>query len=303
MINLIHGEAIETMRNLADKGIVFDAVICDPPYGVFTKSSPYQDKQGIDWDVCLDSAEMWGCLKNLVRENGNIILFCNEPYTSELVTSAINDIPFCTKSIWLKNNTGNPLGVKKNVLSVTEDILLFRVKYDTLYINELRKYFRKVLKYIGLNLKGINDRLGHRKAEHSFYVDSTQFKLCNEMVYNELIINFHIDKMNGFLQHKTLELLNEKYKTVFNLNGRNRRTNVFEYAKETGYHPTQKPVALLKDLIELYTNKGDFILDFTMGSGSTGLACLETERAFLGIEKSEKYYKIAKNRIFNLTTA
>ena len=64
-------------------------------------------------------------------------------------------------------------------------------------------------------------------------------------------------------------------------------------------HPTQKPVELLEYLIKTYTNEDEVILDFTMGSGSTGVACLNTNRKFIGIELDEKYFEIAKNRIEN----
>lgn len=62
-------------------------------------------------------------------------------------------------------------------------------------------------------------------------------------------------------------------------------------------HPTQKPVELLEYLIETYSNKGDTVLDFTMGSGSTGVACKNTGRDFIGIELDESYFKIAEERI------
>ena len=62
-------------------------------------------------------------------------------------------------------------------------------------------------------------------------------------------------------------------------------------------HPTQKPVALLEYLIKTYTNEEDIVLDFTMGSGSTGVACVNTNRKFIGIELDDTYYNIAKNRI------
>lgn len=70
-----------------------------------------------------------------------------------------------------------------------------------------------------------------------------------------------------------------------------------EFAPQTGLHPTQKPVPLLEYLIKTYTNKGMTVLDNCMGSGSIGIACLNTNRNFIGIEKDEKYFEIAKNRI------
>ena len=62
-------------------------------------------------------------------------------------------------------------------------------------------------------------------------------------------------------------------------------------------HPTQKPVSLLEYLIKTYTNKGENVLDNCMGSGSTGVACVNTNRNFIGIESDEKYFKIAERRI------
>ena len=67
--------------------------------------------------------------------------------------------------------------------------------------------------------------------------------------------------------------------------------------KGSSYHPTQKPVALLEYLIKTYTNENELVLDFTMGSGSTGVACMNTNRKFIGIELDENYFNIAKQRI------
>ena len=71
----------------------------------------------------------------------------------------------------------------------------------------------------------------------------------------------------------------------------------FNTNKNKSKHPTQKPVELLEYLIKTYTNEEDLVLDFTMGSGSTGVACLQTNRNFIGIELEPKYYEIAKKRI------
>lgn len=67
--------------------------------------------------------------------------------------------------------------------------------------------------------------------------------------------------------------------------------------RKGSFHPTQKPVALLEYLIKTYTNEGDVVLDNCMGSGSTGVACVNTGRDFIGIELDENYFNIAKNRI------
>lgn len=72
---------------------------------------------------------------------------------------------------------------------------------------------------------------------------------------------------------------------------------VIRFDCERGFHPTQKPVTLMEYLIKTYSNEGDVILDFTMGSGTTGVSCVNTSRKFIGIEKDETYFNIAKNRI------
>ena len=80
-------------------------------------------------------------------------------------------------------------------------------------------------------------------------------------------------------------------------------SNVIEFATvgKERVHPTQKPVALMEYLIKTYTNEGETVLDFTMGSGSTGVACVNTKRNFIGIEQDEKYFQIATERIENET--
>lgn len=74
-------------------------------------------------------------------------------------------------------------------------------------------------------------------------------------------------------------------------------TTILEFASETGLHPTQKPVALMEYMILTYTSECDLVLDNCMGSGTTGVACINTNRRFIGIEKDEKYFEIASNRI------
>ena len=96
-----------------------------------------------------------------------------------------------------------------------------------------------------------------------------------------------------------MKKINKKINAVFNLDENSSfKSNVFEYKRAyNGFHPTEKPVPLLEDLIKTYTNEEDTVLDFTMGSGSTGVACVNTNRNFIGIELEPKYYEIAKERI------
>jgi DNA modification methylase len=95
---------------------------------------------------------------------------------------------------------------------------------------------------------------------------------------------------------------NGDYKTINGENkGLHNPKNIIDLKadnkKENGLHPTQKPVELMEYLIKTYTNENETVLDFTMGSGSTGVACVNTNRNFIGIEQDENYFNIAKQRI------
>lgn len=97
---------------------------------------------------------------------------------------------------------------------------------------------------------------------------------------------------------RTIEVQNFKTKPTKTINvGTRFPKRVIGFKQERGLHPTQKPVALMEYLIKTYTNEGDTVLDFTMGSGTTGVACVNTNRNFIGIELDEKYFDIAKERI------
>jgi DNA modification methylase len=91
-----------------------------------------------------------------------------------------------------------------------------------------------------------------------------------------------------------------QHKEGYKCQGNNYPNTLLVYpSKDKKVHPTQKPVALMEYLIKTYTNEGETILDFTMGSGSTGVAARNTGRQFIGIEKDQKYFEIARKRIID----
>ena len=102
-------------------------------------------------------------------------------------------------------------------------------------------------------------------------------------------------------KERLCEINNHIFKETTTINeGKRYPKRILKFKRETGMHPTQKPVDLMEYLIKTYTNEGDLILDFTMGSGSTGVACINTSRDFIGIELDEGYFDIAKDRLENI---
>lgn len=299
---LYQGDCIEVMDKLISERIKVDMILTDPPYGTVNGIKGNGMEGKVDWDTKLDTKQIFYRCEKLLREKGCLLLFSQDPFTIDLIENANNNLPFSYRNIWVKDHFANGLMAKKAPVNYYEDMCVFFRKYDLYNENPLREYFKEVLNYIGAkSCKDINKELGHRRAEHCFYIDSTQFKLCTENVYYELTNTFKLRDFNGYIEYDKLQKMNKKYEQTFNLpKGKKVKSNVFTYKKDyDGYHPTQKPVALLEDLISTYTNNDNIVLDFTMGSGSTGVACMNTNRKFIGIELDDKYFDISKKRIEN----
>ena len=124
-----------------------------------------------------------------------------------------------------------------------------------------------------------------------------------QCTYNPQMIKYEgKPRTNKVKNGKLGKLTDENEKKVFEYEDTGWRypTQVWHYQRDclaSNLHPTQKPVALIKNLVKTFSNEGDVILDNCMGSGTTGVACVNTNRNFIGIELDEKYFKIARNRI------
>lgn len=157
-------DCLEGMKQIPDGSV--DAIICDLPYGTM---KGIDDKH--DWDTIIPTDKLFEQYERVLRRNGVAILFSQEPYTSHLRTFNPRNIDFCYPMIWLKDSAGNALMSKAAPISYFEDINVFVKVHDTQLLHPLRYYFSEVLEYIGMtSCKQVNDALGHRRAEHSFYV-------------------------------------------------------------------------------------------------------------------------------------
>ena len=295
-----------------------DLILTDLPYGTVkglgtsrvAQSKNYNMHQ---WDEILPLDKIMNITNRILRKNGKMVLFANQPFTTELINAQIPNLPHNYNMYWDKMHFANCMLANKAPVSYIEDVLIFsknHQKHDFEGMHPLRPYFKIVMDFIGLNKKAIVEKIG-QKADHTFRTDSTQYGLCTEKTYSELIEVFGIAKMEGFKNFTELKQIDSEYRTellrqmndqhpsVFNLwEGNKYKSNILKYKKDyNGYHPTQKPILLLEDLIKTFSNEGNLVVDLTMGSGSTGVACKNTNRSFIGIEKDENYFKIAEQRI------
>ena len=316
MIDLYKGDCLIESDKIESGSV--DLILTDLPYGTMTKLN-YKEQilcrgeNSFKWDEVIDTKMVYNIANRILRKNGKMVLFCQQPFTNELITKAIPNIPFSYSMIWEKDNYGHALLAKKAPLNYYEDVLVFsknHQKHDFEGMHPLRPYFKKVFEFIGGTKKSIIEKIG-QKADHTFRFNSTQYGLCTEKTYLELIEVFGIDNVNEFkefaelkridTEYRTdlLKQMNEQYPSTFNLwEGNKYKSNILKYKKDyDGHHPTQKPVLLLEDLIKTFSNENDLVVDLTMGSGSTGVACVNTNRNFIGIEQDEKYFDIATKRI------
>jgi len=297
MINLMQGDCLELMKDIPDGSV--DMVLTDPPYGTvknLTSLSWSSKGTRTEWDTVIDQVKMLNECNRILRTNGCLALFSQDPYTQKLIVEEHENLPFSYRYTWNKNSFGNALAAKKAPVNYTEDICVFFKKYDTLNQHPLREYSRKLMKDNQTNPKKIDSDLGHQRFNHFARTDSTQFGLCTKKTYEEFLEFYGVDE---YKTYEELVEIDNAFKRTFNLpDGEKHKPNLLSYSKDRGHlHTTQKPVALLEDLIKTYTNEGDTVLDFTMGSGSTGVAAKNLNRSFIGIELDENYYNIAKERI------
>jgi site-specific DNA-methyltransferase (adenine-specific) len=299
--DLINGDTL--IKNEHIKSGSVDLILTDLPYG--NMNTDGGRKIGINgWDLAIEPKKVFEIANRILRKNGKIILFSQEPYTTKLITEAISNVPFNYRATWEKDNFAVALGAKVNMVSFTEDILMFSKHFESENNddNPCKKYAVKVFDYLDATMKYLKEFYGNNNLSH-FYSSGKQFRLCTEPTYDNLINDFQLKNMDGFLDYEVLKVMNRDYKdcfkSTFNLwEGNKYKSNILKYKKDyTGHHPTQKPVLLLEDLIKTFSNENDLVVDLTMGSGSTGVACKNTNRNFIGIEKDENYFNIAVKRI------
>lgn len=211
------------------------------------------------WDSIIPFDLMWEQLNRVIKPNGAIVLFGAEPFSSSLRLSNIKNYKY--DWIWIKNRPTGTMLAKRQPMRNIENIIVF-YKNQCLYNREMIKRTPKEFK----DCYRKNNSVSRNKEQMGF----TENPLIRQSKERQMF-------------KPPVQTLN--FKLDFKRNGNS--------------HPTQKPVLLMEYLIKTYTNENETVLDFTMGSGTTGVACLNLNRKFIGIEKDTKYYQSAKQRIEN----
>ena len=209
------------------------------------------------WDNIIPYEPMWAELKRIRKNNIAIALFATEPFSSHLRLSNIKEYKY--DWYWKKSKYSNFMLSRVMPIKIIENILIFsNGKLSN------HKTAKNKLKYFPQNLKVINEVRTKYRGK------------TNENLYQRPSMNSDTFVAKYKNYPKSLLKYNNENKPV---------------------HPTQKPIALLEYLINTYTKENETVLDFTMGSGSTGVACVNTNRDFIGIELDRDYFDISGHRI------
>ena len=234
-IELMKGDCLEMMKSIPDNSV--DLILTDPPYGT----------TACKWDSIIHFDLMWEQLKRIIKPNGAIVLFGNEPFTSLLITSNLKGFKY--RMDWNKKIPSGMSYARYRPMQQTEDVCVFT-----------------------------------KDGEKSNYYP--------QMIKREKPIKSGGMGKSDSAMTRTYKPLNKTY------DYKNPVTLLeFDKVRKGALHPTQKPVALLEYLIKTYTQENETVLDFTAGSMSTAIACINTNRRGIMIEKDEHYFKIGSERV------
>ena len=232
-MTLLQGDCLELMKNVPDKSV--DLILCDLPYGTTSNK----------WDTVIPFDKLWAQYNRIIKDNGAIVLFGDEPFSSALRSS--NPRMYRYDWYWLKNHATGHMNARKMPMKRVETISVFYKHLPTYNPQGLVEFDTpKVQKNGG----------SANCYDKPAYTGTTKYTN-----YPRNVLEFNSPASNG------------------------------------RFHPSQKPIDLLEYLIKTYTNEGGTVLDNCMGSGSTGVACKNTNREFIGMELDENYYKIACERL------
>lgn len=321
-LNRVYNEdCIKGMQRIKDNSI--DLILTDLPYGV----------TDCKWDSIIPFPSLWEQYNRVIKENGAIVLFSIQPFTTKLINSNLKNFRYCW--YWLKNNKTGFTFAKFQPLRCIEDICVFYAdKGNAGKYSELRKYFFDELQKSGLKRNDVDKLLENSMSSH-YFTHGKQFTIPSKKDYTKLqstgyFCRSYEDIKKEFATQrkgnapkynpqglKKLEkpIVKQKKDTgkesVYKAGTLTKKViqqytnypvHLLQFNNEAAsnknrLHPTQKPLALCEYLIKTYTDEGDTVLDSCAGSGTTLLAAKQTGRNYIGFERDTKYYKICVERV------
>ncbi len=282
-MNLMLGDCLERMKEIPDASV--DMVLTDPPYVKMVSEK---------WDNISDEEAnyFYGCvfseINRVLRFGGRCLMFGS----NDTLKYSYKNSQLLQREILVVEKDVKKVSAGRNTKQYKQHIN--HVEYVFVATKYAREYVRSLLlnakANTRLSAKEINEAIGVKSNGGGMWSIYTGNNKCNQVPTKHQWLNFK-SIFASLPEYATFEeVFNNSLSKGSVLKG-------FDFTSKPRLHPTQKPVALLEYLINTYSNEGETVLDFTMGSGTTGVACKNLNRKFIGIEKDETYFKIAQDRI------
>ena len=303
---LLHGDCLNEMKGLEDNSV--DLIFCDLPYG----------QTSCKWDCKIDLVKFWIEVMRIKKINTPIFMTTTTKFGVDLINSAPKKCPFRYDLVWVKSAPAGFLSAKKMPMRKHEMVYVF---YEKLPFYDLSSHTHKFLKpntpmgekpdmYGRLWDKNGNPYV--KEKQHSQYTPPLPVSVIKgeNNTYNtegrkKPITREQPNKYDPPLpvsvvkedKHTLYGEIEEKGIPHTTTYDPPLPTTMLEIKSTRGKHSTEKPVALMEWILKYYSKEGDVVLDPTMGSGSTGVACKNMKRNFIGIEMNHEIYEVAVNRI------
>jgi len=263
-MQLLQGDCLQLMSQIPRQSV--DLILCDLPYGTTDRTGSSKGGNRLfAWDNIIPLEPLWSHYTRILKPKGAVVLTADQPFTSQLIMSNLDWFRY--EWVWVKSKVTGFLLANSRPMKATEDILIFSPAFAS-------GSARKADNHMTFNPQGLIEKRVKKRNNAA--------RLGNFLHQPE-----HMGAGNKLLHDSEYE---QKYTNYPN--------EILEIPVEPkNMHPTQKPVALMEYLIRTYSNEGETVLDNCMGSGTTGVACLNTNREFIGIENDPDYFQMASDRL------
>jgi len=279
---LFNGDCLEVMKTLDDKSI--DLVFCDLPYG----------QTSCKWDCKIDLEEFWKQIMRIKKLNTPLFFTTTTKFGVELIQSAPKKCFFRYDLVWVKSAPAGFLSAKKMPMRKHEMVYVF---YEKLPLYDLSRHTHKFIKKEEV-VKKVERKSTYGEIEtHDLKTGKNNGvprydpPLPVSVVKQEDTIYGDLPTTDSYAE--SVGLGKKGHETRYDPPLPN---TLLEIKSTRGKHSTEKPVALMEWILSYYSKEGDIILDPTMGSGSTGVACKNLNRNFIGIELDPEIFEVAKSR-------
>jgi len=284
-MEIYNWDCLEKMKDLETGSV--DLLFCDLPYG----------QTSCKWDCLIDLELFWKEVNRVCKINAPMFFTCSTKFGVSLINS--NPKNFRYDLVWVKSAPTGFLNAKKMPMKKHEMVYVFyrKLPFYNIADNHTNKFLKKTENQVVHSKNKKNKDLYGASIEYKLQYETKKVTLYDPPLPTSVVKEPEMRNCEHYNGGEPLEQAytsNERASSVYEPPLPN---TILEVPSQKGKHATQKPTALMEWILKYYSRENDLVLDPTMGSGSTGVACQNMNRRFIGIEMDEKIFEDAKKRL------